>query len=75
LSVTSAVGTNEPGFGGFQVDVPLILGGANLQASADAGAAALVDGQLSVVSTSVTSAVLVYKSGNTVYTFVNATAE
>ena len=74
LSVTTAVGTNEPGFGGFQVSVPLILDGANLQ-TVKAPSAALVDNQFSITSVSVTSAVLVFKSGNTVYTFVNATAE
>ena len=74
LSVTTAVGTNEPGFGGFQVSVPLILDGANLQ-TVKAPSAALVDGQFSVTSVSVTSAVLVFKSGNTVYTFMNVTAE
>jgi len=35
----------------------------------------LVDGELSLTSISVTSAILAYRSGNTVYTFTNAAAE
>jgi len=76
LSVKSGgeTGTNDPGFGGFEVSVPLILNGVNAQ-TVKAGSAVMVSGQLSVISVSVTSAVLAFKSGNTVYTFTNATAE
>ena len=35
----------------------------------------VVDGELSVTSVSVTSAVLTYRSGNTLYTFANTAAE
>ena len=35
----------------------------------------VADGELSVTSVSVTSAVISFRSGNTIYNFVNATAE
>ena len=76
LSVKSGgeTGTNDPGFGGFEVSVPLILNGVNLQ-TVKAGSAVLQSGQLSVISHSATSIILAFNSGATVYTFTNATAE
>jgi hypothetical protein len=76
LSVKSGgdIGTNDPALGAFQVSVPLILDGANLQ-TVKAGSAVLGVGRLSLVSHSATSIVLAYDSGTTVYTFTNATAE
>jgi hypothetical protein len=76
LSVKSGgeIGTNDPGLGGFDVSVPLILSGVNSQ-TVKAGLAGLQTGQLSIISLSVTSAVLAFKSGNTVYAFTNVTAE
>jgi len=76
LSVKSGgeTGTNDPGFGGFVVSVPLILDGVNVQ-TVKAASAVGQTGQLSIISLSVTSAVLAFTSGNTVYTFTNDTAE
>lgn len=76
LSVKSGgdIGTNDPALGAFQVSVPLILDGANLQ-TVKAGSATLGAGRLSVISHSANSIVLAYDSGTTVYTFTNVTAE
>ena len=74
VSVTTAVGTNDPSAGGFQVSVPFILDGSNLQ-TVKAASATLGAGRLSLISHSATSIVLAFDSGTTVYTFVNATAE
>ena len=68
------IGTNDPGLGGFEISVPLILSGVNLQ-TVKAGSAVLQAGQLSLVSHSATSVILAFDSGTTVYTFTNATAE
>ena len=74
VSVTTAVGTNDPSAGGFQVSVPFILDGSNLQTSA-AAAATLATGQLSVISHSGNSIVLAYNSGTSVFVFTNDAAE
>jgi hypothetical protein len=66
--------SNDPGLGGFQVSAPFILDGANLQ-TANAGAAVLGAGRLSIVSHSGNSVVLAWDSGTSVFTFTNATAE
>lgn len=74
VSVTTAVGTNDPSVGGFQVSVPFILDGSNIQ-TVKAGSATLGAGRLSLISHSGNSVVLAFDSGTTVYTFTNATAE
>jgi hypothetical protein len=77
-------GTNDPAAGRVEIAVPLSvsntadLTSADLLPAAIAGAPTtsnVVDGELSVTSISVTSAILVYRSGNTLYTFTNAAAE
>ena len=76
LSVKSGgeIGTNDPGFGGFAVSVPLILDCVYVQ-TVNAASAVGQTVQLSIICLSLTSAVLAFTSGNTVYTFTNATAE
>lgn len=64
------IGTNDPALGAFQVSVPFILDGANLQ-TVKAASAVLGTGRLSVISHSANSIVLAYDSGTTVYVFTN----
>lgn len=72
LSFTSGgdQGTLDPSLGACEIKLPLLLAGANAL-TADPDTTALIDGQFSVTSISVTSAVLAFRSGNTVYTFTN----
>jgi hypothetical protein len=67
-------GTLDPGTGGFDVEAPLILSGANVQTT-KAAASTLKSGQLSIISLSVSSAVIAFTSGNTTYTFIADAAE
>ena len=60
--------------GAFEIAVPLLLSGPNLTAS-DPDTTLLKDGQLSVTSLSVTSAVLAIRSGNSVYVWANTAVE
>jgi hypothetical protein len=77
-------GTNDPAAGRVEIAVPLTvsntadLTGADLLPAVITAAPTtsnVVDGELSVTSVSVTSAVLTYRSGNTLYTFANTAAE
>lgn len=74
VSITTAVGTNDPSVGGFQVSVPFILDGSNLQ-TVKAASATLGAGRLSIISHSANSVVLAWDSGTSVYVFTNVTAE
>ncbi len=83
-------GTNDPAAGHVEIAVPQSVSNtATFTSTLDATGADfkpavvtaapttsnVVDGELSVTSVSVTSAVLTYRSGNTIYTFTNAAAE
>lgn len=61
--------------GAFEIAVPLLLSGTALNTTADPDTTLLADGQLSITSVSVTSAVIAFRSGNTVYTWGNAGTE
>ena len=80
----TTTGTNDPAAGRVEIAVPLTVSNAADLTGADLLPAVVTaapttsnvaDGELSVTSVSVTSAVLTYRSGNTIYTFTNATAE
>jgi len=77
-------GTNDPAAGRVEIAVPLSVSNTADLTSADLLPAVItaapttsnvVDGELSVTSVSVVSAVLTYRSGNTIYTFANTAAE
>ena len=77
-------GTNDPAAGRVEIAVPLSVSNTADLTSADLLPAVVtaapttsnvVDGELSVTSVSDVSAVLTYRSGNTIYTFANTAAE
>jgi hypothetical protein len=73
VSINSVDGGASAGdtLGVLEIGVPIFLIGTANNTTADPDTTLLADGQFSITSVSVTSAVLAFRSGNTVYTFAN----